>query len=52
MNDNYTHGQKQQYDNPNRPGWCAVCRRAFPCPATPTRSEARTLTVTLGKLAR
>lgn len=29
------------YEDPQRPGWCAECRCAYPCPATVTPAEAR-----------
>lgn len=36
-------------EDPNRPGWCAVCGAAYPCPGTATAEEARRLLARYGR---
>lgn len=38
-------GTYAHYEDEHAPGWCAICGRAFPCPATLTRAEARAIAI-------
>lgn len=40
-----TTNEQQHDEDPNRPGWCAVCRCAYPCPSTATRDDLRRLAI-------
>lgn len=45
MQENAENIATEHRDDPDKPGWCALCRRAFPCPSTLTRAEARRLAI-------